>query len=183
MPQATDVKNAIADRLWVLFEAQATITAAVLPSGRNKGTAEGWLRDAVASAPAEQRRLAVAFERSRNSLYTGRVGFDKEDPDAPEAGRCDFAVTRLHVALITVREPLPADPGEHALQEAIEQTLILAGPNLGLPDLIPGNGLGELTSDERTTRKGEFPQILRVTTYRLPITTVQSALALLGQTA
>lgn len=181
MPAATDIRNTLADRLWVLFEAQATITAAVLVGGRNKGTHEGWLRDTVASLPADSRRLAVAFERGRNSLYTGRTGFGKEDPDFDSG--CDFNVTRQHVALITYREPLPTDPGAHTVQEAIEQTIILAGPTLGISPLIPPDGLGELTWDERLTRKGEFPSVQRVTTYRLPITTIQSAITLHGLTA
>jgi hypothetical protein len=182
MAQVTDIRNTLADRLWVLFEAQATITTPVLAGNRDKGDEVGWLRNAIAKAPADRKRMEISFERGSNSLYTGRTGFAKEDPDFTTATGCDFYLTRQHTALITYREPLPNDPGAHPVQEAIEQTLLLAGPDLGL-SIIPPDGLGVLTWEERKTRKDEFPFPGRVTVYRLPITTTQSALAQVALTA
>lgn len=182
MAAATDIRNTLADRLWVLFEAQTTITAAVPLANRDKGTGAGWLRKAVANLPRDQRRLEISFGPGRNSMLTGRTGFAQEETAYVYTTGEDVPVTRQFTAIITYREVLPTDPGAHPIQEAIEQTLFLAGPTLGLTDLIPGGGVGELTFDERETREGEFPPKGRITTYKLPITTIQSAIALSQET-
>lgn len=182
MPQATDIRNVIADRLWVLFEAQATITDAVTVGARNKENPEGWLREKINRMPAAQRRLSISFAGGNNSLFTGRTGFTVEDKEYdPEEGD-DFPITRTHRVVITYSEPLPKDPGKREIQEAIEQTIFRAGPSLGLPDLIPGNGLSELANEDRPTRTDEYPNPGRVSTFRLTITTIQSALSLSQET-
>jgi hypothetical protein len=182
MAQAPDILNTIADRLWSLFEAQTSITAAVLPGNRNKGNEEGWLRDFIANAPADERRMEIDFERGDVSLYSSREGFAKEEEEFDADSGCDFSVIRQQTAIIIYREDLPDDPGAHPIQRSIEQTLFLAGPTLGLSE-VPANGLGKLTWEERRTRADEFPNPGRITTYRLPITTIQSALSLVGMTA
>ena len=184
MPQVTDIRNTLADRLWVLFEAQATITAAVVPNARNKGTKQGWLRAAINDMPTGHRQLTISFAGGRHSLFTGRNGtFAREDDDFTTDSTCDFDITRTHNVVISYSEPMPKDTGEHRVVEAIEQTLILAGPTLGLPDLIPSDGLGEATSQERETRGKEYPKTGRITIWRFPITTVQSARAQISLTA
>lgn len=184
MSQATDILDVIAARLWTLLEAQASITDAVFPGNRNKGDQVGWLRDAIAKAPADQRRLAIGFERGDSTLWTNRGGFANEATDFDVEDGVEFDVIRTQTVLIVYREPLPksADPGSHAIQRSLEQTILLAGPTLGMSE-IPGNGLGKLTWEERKTRTNEFPSPGRITTYRLPITTIQSGLALMAQTA
>lgn len=180
MPAATDIENLVADRLWALLEAQATITAAVLPGNRNKGTEAGWLRNAIANLPVERRRMSITFARFRNSLYTRRDAYSVESRTFTAAGP-EFEVSRTNEAVITFTEPMPADPGANPLREAIEQTLFLAGPTLGLAE-VPADGLGELTGETRLHRQDEFPFPGRVTTMRLSITTIQSAVAKIQET-
>ena len=180
MPTATDVRNTIADRLWTLFEAQSTITTAVLPGARNKGIDAGWLRQAINKMPVADRQLEVSFYGpGRHSLHTKRLGFAIEDDELPEA--CDFDVERQFTVVITYRQKLPTDPGVHPVQEAIEQTLLLAGPTLGL-GIVPPDGLGEMSFEERPTQGDEYPQPGRATVWRLPITTKQSGLTLATET-
>jgi hypothetical protein len=183
MPAATDQRNLIADRLWTLFEAQATITAAVLPGNRDKGTEIGFLRKhmARANAPIDRARLEISFGRGRHSMYSQRLDFTKEDSTFTSSTAYTFDVNRTNEVVITYREPFPRDPGARPVQEAIEQTLFLAGPTLGITG-VPPDGLGELVSDERDTRQGENPFPGRITTWRLPVTIVQSALTKISQT-
>ncbi len=179
MAQSTDITNTLADQLWTLLEAQATITAAVLPANRNKGTEQGWLRDSIANLPLDRRRLRITFARFRNSLYSLRDGFSSESKTFT-ASNPEFWVKRNHEAVIEYREPYPDDPGANPIKEAIEQTIFLAGPVLGLTSLV--DSLGEIAGETRDTRDGEFPFPGRVTTIRLPIITTQSAVALIQQT-
>ena len=180
MAQATDIENVLADQIWALLEARTTITNAVPVAQRNKGTARGWFRQAIAAMPRESRRLQVSFARFSNSGYSQRDGFDAESTTFTSTN-ADFDVVRTHEAVIAYTEPMPTDPGANPIKEAIEQTMFLAGPRLGLPDLIDLWSWG--TGDTRETPASENQPVPgRVTTLRLTITTSQSATTLITET-
>lgn len=181
MPQATDLANLLATQLWALLQAQPTVTAAVLPSNANKGDASGWFRDTIANLPLDRRRLSIALTRFTNNGYITRGGFAGELPTYADTDGDAFNVERIHEFTLIYKEPLPKDPGSHPIKEAIEQTMYLAGPRLGLdPPVIAWRW--QPNAEVRVTRKGEPLDPSRVTTMRISITTYQDSLALVAQT-
>src|SRR5687768_3321765 len=114
------VREQLTTQVIELLEGSAAVTALFRAANKaNTLTKPGWLRDMVASAPADFRRFSLDFTRGSHSMWTRADGnsFAADDPTFHSMTNVDFELVRSFVLGITVREELPAS-GISAPEEA-----------------------------------------------------------------